>query len=50
MLDFTKFKQLKDLSEIASLKGDILIKIPKQYTDSISLWSLIDSASKYDFS
>lgn len=48
MLDFTKFKQLKDLSEIASLKGDILIMIPKQYTDSISLWSLIDAATHHE--
>lgn len=47
MLDFTKFKQFNSLSEIKTLKGDQIIEIPKQYTDSISLWSLIDSASKY---
>ena len=48
MLDFTKFKQLRDLSEIAHLKGDQIIEIPRQYTDSIGLWSLIDSVANYD--
>lgn len=48
MLDFTKFKQLKDLSEIAYLKGDQILEIPRQYTDSIGLWSLIDSVANYD--
>ena len=48
MLDFTKFKQLKDLSEISHLKGDQILEIPKQYTDSIGLWSLIDSVANYD--
>lgn len=48
MPDFTKFKQLNDLSEIAYLKGDQIIEIPKQYTDSIGLWSLIDSVANYD--
>ena len=48
MLDFAKFKQLNDLSEIARLKGDQIIEIPRQYTDSIGLWSLIDSVANYD--
>lgn len=48
MLDFTKFKQLNNLSEIAHLKGDQIIEIPRQYTDSIGLWSLIDSVANYD--
>ena len=48
MLDFTKFKQFKDLSEISHLKGDQIIEIPRQYTDSIGLWSLIDSTTNYD--
>lgn len=48
MPDFTKFKQLNNLSEIADLKGDQILEIPKQYTDSIGLWSLIDSATNYD--
>lgn len=50
MLDFTKFKQLNNLSEIAYLKGDQILEIPKQYTDSIGLWSLIDSVTNYDSS
>ena len=48
MPDFTKFKQLNNLSEIADLKGDQILEIPKQYTDSIGLWSLIDSVANYD--
>lgn len=48
MLDFTKFKQLKDLSELKTLEGAQIIEIPKQRTDSIGLWSLIDSATNYD--
>lgn len=48
MLDFTKFKQFNSLSEIKSLKGDQIIEIPKQYKDSIGLWSLIDAATSYD--
>lgn len=48
MLDFAKFKQLNDLSEIAHLKGDQIIEIPRRYTDSIGLWSLIDSVANYD--
>lgn len=48
MPDFTKFKQLNNLSEIADLKGDQIFEIPKQYTDSIGLWSLIDSVANYD--
>lgn len=50
MPDFTKFKQLNNLSEIAYLKGDQILEIPKQYTDSIGLWSLIDSVTNYDSS
>lgn len=48
MLDFTKFKQLKDLSEISHLKGDQIIELPEQFKESIGLWSLIDSATNYD--
>ena len=48
MLDFTKFKQFNSLSEIKTLKGDQIIEIPKQHTDSIGLWSLIDSTTNYD--
>ena len=48
MPDFTKFKQLNNLSEIAHLKGDQIIEIPRQYADSIGLWSLIDSVVNYD--
>lgn len=48
MLDFAKFKQLSNLSEIAHLKGDQIIEIPRQYTESIGLWSLIDSVANYD--
>lgn len=48
MLDFTKFKQFNSLSEIKTLKGDQIIEIPKQHTDSIGLWSLIDAATNYD--
>ena len=48
MLDFTKFKQFSSLSEIKTLKGDQIIEIPKQHTDSIGLWSLIDAATNYD--
>ena len=48
MLDFTKFKQFNSLSEIKSLKGDQIIEIPKQHTDSIGLWSLIDAATRHE--
>ena len=48
MLDFTKFKQFNSLSEIKALKGDQIIEIPKQHTDSIGLWSLIDAATRHE--
>lgn len=48
MLDFTKFKQFNSLSEIKTLKGDQIIEIPKQSTDSIGLWSLIDAATHHE--